>query len=223
MKLFYKIRRIKHTVFVVFGFKISIRNKSAADYDFIMTDKERKCFEKYVLKSKRYLEFGIGGSTIFYLRNSSGKMCCVESRNEWLDFMRKKNVIVKQEAKGYLKIFDVDIGPIKEWGYPLNENSREKFPNYSKAVFETSDDKYDLILVNGRFKVACVLASLIHQRKYNPVIAIHDFETRENYHVVLKYLNVIEKADTLGIFRIKKDVNDEELIAEYENFKYDVE
>lgn len=32
-----QIKRIKHTVFVVLGLKISIRNKSAPDYDFIMT------------------------------------------------------------------------------------------------------------------------------------------------------------------------------------------
>ena len=49
MRPFYRIKRIKHTVFVVLGLKISIRNKSAPDYDFIMTGRERKCFEKYVL------------------------------------------------------------------------------------------------------------------------------------------------------------------------------
>lgn len=65
MRPFYRIKRIKHTVFVVLGLKISIRNKSAPDYDFIMTGRERKCFEKYVLKSRNYLEFGMGGSTIF--------------------------------------------------------------------------------------------------------------------------------------------------------------
>ena len=98
MRPFYRIKRIKHTVFVVLGLKISIRNKSAPDYDFIMTGRERKCFEKYVLKSRNYLEFGMGGSTIFYLRNSGGKVCSVEANSRWLEFLRRKNVIAKAEA-----------------------------------------------------------------------------------------------------------------------------
>ena len=92
MRPFYRIKRMKHTVFVVLGLKISIRNKSAPDYDFIMTGRERKCFEKYVLKSRNYLEFGMGGSTIFYLRNSGGKVCSVEANSRWLEFLRRKNL-----------------------------------------------------------------------------------------------------------------------------------
>ena len=112
MRPFYRIKRIKHTVFVVLGLKISIRNKSAPDYDFIMTGRERKCFEKYVLKSRNYLEFGMGGSTIFYLRNSGGKVCSVEANSRWLEFLRRKNVIAKAEACGRLKICQADIGPL---------------------------------------------------------------------------------------------------------------
>lgn len=206
---------------MVLGVKISIRNKSAADYDFIMTAKERKCFEKYVLKSKNYLEYGLGGSTIFYLRNSRGKVCSVEANSSWLEFMRRKNVIAKNEAKGRLEIFQVDIGPTKEWGYPVNDYARERFPDYSDAVFGRKEVKYDLILIDGRFRIACVLAALIHQGKNNPIVAIHDFWFTDSYHVVLKYLEVVEKADTLGIFRLKQGVKCEELIADYDKYKYD--
>lgn len=149
MRPFYRIKRIKHTVFVVLGLKISIRNKSAPDYDFIMTGRERKCFEKYVLKSRNYLEFGMGGSTIFYLRNSGGKVCSVEANSRWLEFLRRKNVIAKAEACGRLKICQADIGPLGECGYPVNESAREKFPDYSQAVFRQTAQKFDLILADG--------------------------------------------------------------------------
>lgn len=205
------------------GLKISIRNKSAPDYDFIMTGRERKCFEKYVLKSRNYLEFGMGGSTIFYLRNSGGKVCSVEANSRWLEFLRRKNVIAKAEACGRLKICQADIGPLGECGYPVNESAREKFPDYSQAVFRQTAQKFDLILADGRFRVACVLASIIHQRGNNPLIAVHDFRFRGKYHPIVKYLDKVERADSLCVFRIKKDINAEELLADYEKYKYNFE
>ena len=223
MRPFYRIKRIKHTVFVVLGLKISIRNKSAPDYDFIMTGRERKCFEKYVLKSRNYLEFGMGGSTIFYLRNSGGKVCSVEANSRWLEFLRRKNVIAKAEACDRLKICQADIGPLGECGYPVNESAREKFPDYSQAVFRQTAQKFDLILADGRFRVACVLASIIHQRGNNPLIAVHDFRFRGKYHPIVKYLDKVERADSLCVFRIKKDINAEELLADYEKYKYNFE
>lgn len=223
MKPFYRIRRMKHTVFVLFGVKISIRNKSAPDYDFIMTGRERKCFEKYVLKSRNYLEFGMGGSTIFYLRNSKGKACSVEANSRWLEFLRRKNVIAKAETRGRLKICQVDIGSLGECGYPVNESTREKFPDYSQAVFAQTSQKFDLILVDGYFRVACVLAAIMHQRKNKPLIAVHDFQLRGNYYPIVKYLDKVERADSLWVFQIKKSINEEELLADYEKYKYNFE
>ncbi|WP_232473249.1 hypothetical protein [Brachyspira sp. SAP_772] len=60
----------------------------------------------------------------------------------------------------------------------------------------------DTILVDGRFRVACVLNSIFYCR--NAVIIIHDFFNREYYNVLLNYLDIVEKADTLGVFKIKK-------------------
>ena len=39
----------------------------------------------------------------------------------------------------------------------------------------------------------------------------------------MKYLDKVERADSLCVFRIKKDINAEELLADYEKYKYNFE
>ena len=56
----------------------------------------------------------------------------------------------------------VDIGPLKEWGNPLNEESKFKWHNYSEAIISVAKtNNIDLVLVDGRFRVACILTSLL--------------------------------------------------------------
>uniref|UniRef100_UPI0040267B70 hypothetical protein n=1 Tax=Candidatus Stercorousia sp. TaxID=3048886 RepID=UPI0040267B70 len=54
----------------------------------------------------------------------------------------------------------------------------------------------------------------------NTTILIHDFNNREEYHYILKYLDIIDTMDTMCIFKIKEKINKEELLNDYENYKY---
>jgi len=54
----------------------------------------------------------------------------------------------------------------------------------------------------------------------NLKILIHDFH-REKYHVVLKYLDVIELVETLGVFKIKNNIDLNSIEQEYELYKFD--
>ena len=46
-------------------------------------------------------------------------------------------------------------------------------------------------------------------------ILIHDFFNRPNYYVVLHFLKLEERADTLGLFSIKQDTSLKHLAKEY--------
>ena len=62
------------------------------------------------------------------------------------------------------------------------------------------------MLVDGRFRVACALQLLLRSRKKTPRILVHDFTPREYYHVLLKFFDVIEQADTAVILERKEPV-----------------
>jgi hypothetical protein len=191
-------------------------------YPFVMSDNEKKVFDKAIKHSKNYLEFGLGGSTLRALQKSGAKIYSVESCPRWIAQMRRYLLLRYCEEKR-LFILPVDIGKTCEWGYPESEFSRHLFPDYSSCVFRMVDaGTLDLALVDGRFRVACILKIILacHENR-NFRILIHDFWNRKHYHEVLKYLEVVERVDTIGLFSIKSGVDLTAVRKDYETYKFD--
>ncbi len=180
-----------------------------------MTAKETALFESYLVKSKSYFEFGSGGSTKLAIRNNI-EVHGVESDKYWVDTL-------KEETGSLCKVDYVDIGPTKEWGYPVDNTHRDKFPRYSKAILQ-HDTAFDLILVDGRFRVACTLNAIKQTLQKNncddTVIFIHDFWDRPDYHIVLEFLETRGIAESAGVFKIKPGINIDALSSLIETYQY---
>ena len=190
-------------------------------YSIRMTQKERELFDRKIRNSAAYLEFGMGGSTFRALQKSNTKVYCIESSKDWISMMREYWWIRSMETER-LAVYHVDIGPPKEWGIPSSEESKELFPNYSGIIYNMIPKKnIDTILIDGRFRVACALKAILEcNSNSNLQILIHDFSIRPNYHIVLEYLDEVETADTLSVFKIKEKL-DYDLVREaYEKYKY---
>lgn len=181
-----------------------------------MTARETALFESYLKNSKAYYEFGSGGSTKLATRHNV-EVYGVESDKFWVDTLKK-------EAGPLCKVDYVDIGPTKEWGYPVNDDNRDKFPRYSQAIMQ-HDKAFDLILVDGRFRVACTLNAIrqtLAQQKNtdDTVIFIHDFWNRPDYHSVLNFLDVREKVESAGAFKIKPEIDVEALMTMLDKYQH---
>ena len=73
--------------------------------------------------------------------------------------------------------------------------------NYSNQILLLDPNeiqKIDLILIDGRFRVACCL---------NCLIAFDDFLPREEYNIVLDYYDIIEKTEDNNMVILKKKTN----------------
>lgn len=190
-----------------------------------MTDKERKLFIDNISNAKYYLEFGAGGSTFIALKTTNAKVFSVEADINWINYMRKNYFIYEQELLFRLFFYYIDIGKIKNISYPVDDSKRDNYPNYSSEIFTyLSDDiinKIDIVFIDGRFRVACAINSIINVNK-NTKIIIHDFFNREHYHILLKYLECLDKIDSLGIFKIKDNINKNDIIKLIDEYKYDL-
>lgn len=181
-----------------------------------MSPEERVMFEKYLTKAKAYYEFGSGGSTKLATRHGV-EVYGVESDKFWVETLRK-------EAGPLCKVEYVDIGPTKEWGYPVDETEKAKFPKYSEAIMRYKNG-FDVILIDGRFRVACTLNAIKHTLQHKSaaqktLIIIHDFWDRPNYHVVLNFLDVVDSAESLGVFKLKKNIDLKHLAEKLREYKY---
>lgn len=188
----------------------------------VMTEKEKELFLQEAENASHYLEFGSGGSTLAMLKYSRAKIHAVESDLNWLEQLRSHRRISHAEKTGRLMFFHADIGPTKKWGFPKDNQYKERFPIYSSGIFSTIDnDHIDFALVDGRFRVACVLQVLLNcHRNKRLKIAIHDFWNREQYHVLLPFLQPYKTADSLGIFKPAKAFNRPAMEQLYESHRF---
>lgn len=189
-------------------------------YPFIMSKDEKVIFDEAIKKSKHYIEFGLGGSSLRAIQKSKARIYTVESSPEWLNYMRQYMIVRYFENKR-LHIFSVNIGPTRNWGYPESNNYQNLFEAYSSRIFESIDRRLiDLALVDGRFRVACTLKIIMSCHKNNNLkILIHDFWNRGQYHILLKYLDTVSKADTIGLFSVKNNVDLRAVKIDYEAYK----
>ena len=171
-----------------------------------MSEREVDLFESYLLTAENYFEFGSGGSS--KLAASMGlTVNGVESDKKWLDRL-------KMDLGRKANIEYIDIGPTREWGYPVDLSAEERFPLYSESI-NTSGTSFDFILVDGRFRVACALETavniLTHKKEERATIFFHGFHGRDYYKPVLDYLEVIDSVDSAVVFKVKKNVDREKL------------
>ncbi|WP_110689282.1 O-linked N-acetylglucosamine transferase, SPINDLY family protein [Salinicola endophyticus] len=181
-----------------------------------MSDAEKELFRDALTRASSYFEFGSGGSTVWAIE-SGLEVEGVESDGKWLD-------VVKAKLGEKCRSTYIDIGPTGAWGFPTSEVAIANYGNYSRHILDFAKP-FDLTLIDGRFRVACTVATVIHILKTaddigKPRIFIHDFWNRPNYHVVLDYLQPIRRVDTAGLFRVKSNLVIEDLekrLAEFLN------
>lgn len=173
-----------------------------------MTAKEVALY-KETLKDKKFLvEYGVGGSTLLAFKSGINTIWSTDSSQEWLDNIRNHPELGAAVAKKKLHLFHADLGQLRQWGFPAGMEAVKKWPGYPMQVWEKLGERaeqVDVVLVDGRFRIASALVSLLFTRPEVPVV-IHDFE-RTHYHVVLEFTDTIASCERLVVLKKKSDLN----------------
>lgn len=172
---------------------------------------DKLLFYKYLDKATHYMEFGSGGSTYqASIRPTIKSTCTVESDLEWIQKLQSK-IIHPSIQYNYI---DIQAKP-RSLGYPSKLCSSSDMKKYSdvKVPSET-----DLVLIDGRFRVACCL-KLIGQINDNCIVVFDDFLDRPQYHIILDYFTIVEQTENKSLVvlqRKKGTMPSLELIKKYE-------
>ncbi|BCJ90676.1 hypothetical protein IZ6_14110 [Terrihabitans soli] len=169
----------------------------AEGWQMRMTVPEMEAYRHALRGTKCLVEFGCGGSTIFAAQMGVSEIYCVDSDADWIKRVSSSPEIAQSGVR--LSARYADIGPVGNWGSPQDERTKARWPNYHSQIWnEVRADTVDCLLIDGRFRVACTLQALLRVGSQTK-LAFHDFWEREHYHVVLPFLNICEKVDTLLI------------------------
>lgn len=158
-----------------------------------------RLFREALNQTGRFAEYGSGASTLFVDRLGTHESLSVETDPFWVQK-------IKSHLSARTTIVGVDVGPVGAWGRPLSYDKADNFYEYFQAVF-SKGFKPELILIDGRFRVACFLTCLLHAQPGTRIIW-DDYAHRRNYHVVEQILEPFSVNERQALFIVpkKKDV-----------------
>ncbi len=180
----------------------------------LMPDLEKKTFYKYLDKATNYLEYGSGGSTIQALsRNNIKYIASVESDKDWYNMIN--DIYTKELNKNKIFIYNyIEFNALPNtYGYPINASNNNIF-QYVNIIKNSKN--IDLILIDGRFRVACALYCLNYIDD-NCIVIIDDMVGRDYYNIIYDYYNIIEIAGRIVVFKKKNIIPDVSILQNYLN------
>jgi hypothetical protein len=170
-----------------------------------------RLYDANIRSAANYLEYGCGGSTIYALKNTACQVASVDTSQPWID----KVLSAAGTAATRLTIDYIDIGPIREWGIPENYTSRAAFPLYVERPWQSMPTP-DLVLVDGRFRVACFLHSLLSARAGTRIL--FDDYVRPDYHVVEEIVRPGVLAGRMAMFNVPADFDRRKAVSLRDTF-----
>src|SRR5579871_3097012 len=152
-------------------------------------------FREQLERAETYLEYGSGGSTVF--ANQRVKvLVSVDSDPHFLAAVARRldadNAANRARRPAAASLIHADIGLTTDWGMPaFTRHTRRRvrrwadYPAAPWRYLRSISRQPDLILVDGRFRVACVLESLLNLEPLSQCqILLDDYISRPHYHIV---------------------------------------
>ncbi|MCB9984037.1 MAG: hypothetical protein H6861_10305 [Rhodospirillales bacterium] len=160
------------------------------------------CALLILMLSMAVVEYGCGGSAPLALERSK-RVVSVDNDERYISLLKKRFL----DHSGFSALYR-SLGPSGAWGYPVftfnNAAFRQKANAYISAPWDELDaerQKPDLVLVDGRFRVASILHSLKRANGHDTTFFLHDYEERPFYGVIRPFIDVLEHVDSALIFR----------------------
>ncbi len=156
-------------------------------------------FQLALETSSCYLEYGCGGSTVYACESANVPyVVSVESDPDWIDLVKQRLI----ETKSKLILDHCDVGPVGPWGTPKSDAKIRNFSNYMAMPWIRAREyklQPDVILIDGRFRAASFLYSLICAR-VGSTILFDDYLNRPQYFEVERFCRLREKCGRMGVF-----------------------
>ncbi len=159
-----------------------------------MANEEIELITKYLYPSDVMLEWGAGGSTVYFSRFVK-KYYSIEHTFNW--YYR-----AKKQAKSNVKLKYIPpnlprnvrlIPPFKP----------EQFVDYVHGVSRFKEPIFNKVFIDGRARVECAKEVLKYINK-DSIVFIHDFYRRKHYHTILEFYDKLEEIKTgSGLIALK--------------------
>lgn len=146
------------------------------------------------------LEYGTGGSTIMASEMPGKTVFSVESDKRWCAKMQA--YLDASKPVSQVTLHYANIGKTGKWGRPTEGSSWRRFHRYPLSVWDLPNfEAPDLVLVDGRFRAACLITTLLRTEK--PVtVLFDDYAGRAQYAKVERWIKPSETRGRMAKFDV---------------------
>jgi len=163
--------------------------------------------EARIKEARCFLEYGSGGSTVLATSLGIPRIVSVENNRNFARAVR--DAANKVGSKTTLHMITVDLGRTGQWGVPSTFDFFEKWPNYAIAPWDFMREKEltpDLVLIDGRFRVACFFASLLEARPGTTIIFDDYLLRKDEYRAVEAVIAPNDLVGRTAVFTVPEDI-----------------
>lgn len=177
---------------------------------------EREKIAEIYGKANSLFEWGLGESSYIAAHVGMKRYAGVDSDPIWVDGTRKK-------CPDHFRFTLADIGPTQAWGHPAKKGLKKMFLDYQVAPLSVEQEAFDVYMVDGRMRLACVCTALLHASSRDPskdpTVLLHDYA---RYHKIERIADVVDRThnNKLAVLKRKANVMDAEIIEFWEGTKY---
>ena len=167
-------------------------------------------FELFVAGTPCLIEYGSGGSTLHAVRMGARHVVSVDSSKDWIVALQKR-----LQGLAHVDLLHCDVGAVGEWGRPIGNEAIRSFHAYMEAPWKIAEHRKlepRLIFIDGRFRVACFLYSLICAPE-GAIILFDDYLDRARYHVVEEFCERRATYGRMAMFQVDKSYSLPALVA----------
>ena len=169
-------------------------------------------FADRLRSARRFLEYGCGGSTM--CAASIGiPFHCVESDSWFLGRVKQAIHKVGMGSPSHQIFEHRSIGRTERWGFPHcvlppTPNRLRRFARYSDPPdHDTAEELPDVILVDGRFRLACALKVIRWLDGTTYTLVVDDYASRPEYHVLSQFAVLESMYGDTAVFSPLRGVN----------------
>ena len=184
-----------------------------------MRPEELVLLRELVSCSRRYVEFGAGGSTCLAAQTVAESVVSVDSSRDWLE--KVAAVAIAGSYKIQPALLHADIGALTDWGYPRDLTQRARWPQYHEIVWTSAlAANADTYLVDGRFRVACFMQVMLRCQA-DAIVIVHDFSDRPHYGKIHSVAREIARSANLSAFVRRPGMCQSSARETLEEYRYD--
>jgi len=143
----------------------------------------------------------------------------VDSDRHWIGLVQSS----LSEGGGQAFLEHCDIGRVGRWGLPTSHAGISRYWRYMATPWDAAKRHGlvpDTILIDGRFRVASFLYSLVSARE-GAVILFDDYHNRPHYAAIERFSKPIESHGRMAVFSAAKGFSVDEISRAIAEFSVD--